>query len=410
MDDGLRSHALHVALPGIVRIPKDDDVVCLYHPGHGTSLDVTPESQELVDAALAGFATPRPPRDFQRAQPDVPRDLLVMLVREGFIVEQDELPFLEQGFLRPAACPLGPAIGWSELRDVAATDAWVTVGVPADLGALATGGARHGPAEIRKVMNGSLITGEGDVVDYELRRLYRAPAPRVADLGDVEPDGGRLDHVGARLRKVVREVLACGMRPLLLGGDHSLTHFALAEAVARGEPFGILHFDAHADLGPSRVLSHANVFGAALESPLVMGLVQIGLRGIERMSPFSKAHESQKRVVVTAREARAGVAMQVLEALPKDLPYYLSFDVDCIDAAVARETGTPLFGGLSFELATDLIDYVARHFRLLGADFVEVSGPPSFANAAALISASLVQRCLLADQPFEALPSHVYKL
>jgi arginase family enzyme len=182
----------------------------------------------------------------------------------------------------------------------------------------------------------------------------------------------------------------------------------LAQAIARGERFGILHFDAHPDLGPSRTLSHANVFRAAIESPCVERIVQIGLRGIERVTPFATRTACPKRSVISARQARSGLALRTLEQLPRDIPYYLSFDIDCVDAAVAGETGTPLFGGLSFELATELVDYIARNFTLFGADFVEVSGPPSRLNAAATIAASLLTRCVLGDSPFEPLSTDIH--
>jgi guanidinobutyrase len=407
MDDGLRRSAKHVVWPDLVRVQRAE-LFSLYNPGHGTSIDVEVESQPLVEAVLAGFAQPTTPATFLRTNAEFPVELLVLMVRSGLVVEVDELPFLEHGFLRPTANPIGAAWSWSDVPEAAEPGTWVVLGVPADMGAAGQGGARHGPSEIRKVVNGSLLSGEGDVVDYELGRFYPALAPKLADLGDVEPDGARMDHVGARLGKAVRELLARGMRPLVLGGDHTLTHYVLAEAIARGERFGILHFDAHADLGPSRTLSHANVFRAAVESPCVQRIVQIGLRGIERVTPFATRVPCPKRSVISARQAQRGLALRALEDLPKDIPYYLSFDIDCLDAALARETGTPLFGGLSFELATDLVDYVARNVTLLGADFVEVSGPPSALNSAATIAASLLARCVLGESPFEPLSTDVH--
>jgi arginase family enzyme len=403
MDDGLPSDREPVVWPGLIRTEHDDDVFTLYNPGHGTSLHVAEDSRALVEAVLAGFAEPTTPAAFLRKHREVPRELLVLMARSGMLVEPRELPFLEHGFLKPTPSPIGAAWSWSDLPEAAQPGTWVTLGVPVDLAAGGAGGARLGPTEIRKVVNGSLLTGQGDVVDHELLRLYPAFAPQLADLGDIEADGGRLDHIGARLQKAVSEVLARDMRPLVLGGDHSITHFVLEALIARGEPFGLLHFDAHADMGPSRTLSHANVFAAAIESPCVQSIVQIGLRGIERMTPFSRRVPCPKRRVVTAREALGGRAQALLESLPRELPFYLSFDIDCIDAAVARETGTPLFAGLGVGLATELVDFAARHLRLIGADFVEVSGPPSALNASATIAARLLARCILGDAEFAPL-------
>ncbi|MET0286883.1 MAG: arginase family protein [Polyangiales bacterium] len=401
----IRSHLEHVTFPNLLRAEREEGVFSLHNPAHGTSLDVEPESGELVDMVLEAFAEPRTLDDFFAAHEDVPEELVLYLVRATLLVEREQLEFLEHGFLRPTSTPTGTPLAWSDLPD--ALEDWVVLGVPVDAHALGGSGARHGPAEIRRLINGTLLSGEGDVVDWELRRLYPNLQVGVHDLGDIDPEGGRMDHVGSRLRKVVRELLRIGARPLLLGGDHSITHYALQEIAQHVPRFGLIHFDAHPDLLPSRTLSHASVFKLAVEEPRVDPFVQLGLRVIERISPYARREPCPKRVVISAREIAS--AASILQQLPRDIPYYLSFDIDCIDAASARETGTPAFGGLSFERASELVDYVARTFELLGADFVEVAGAQGALHASASMAASLVQRCLLSASPFEPLTTDVYR-
>ncbi|MET0341849.1 MAG: arginase family protein [Polyangiales bacterium] len=401
--------ASHVVFPGLRSVVRDaDGTFSLYNPAHGTSIDVEAESAALVSDLLAAFETPRTVDSLLAAEPDLPEDLLLLLVRSGFVVEESELSFLAQGFLRPTTAPVGQPVGWSDLPELPLHDAWAVLGVPTDAGALGAGGARHGPSEIRKYVSGPLIAGEGDVVDHDFDRIYPSLRPRVVDLGDVDPEGGRLEHVGMRMRKVLRELFAQGVKPLVLGGDHTVTHFALEAAMEAHPRFGIIHFDAHHDLTPSVWVSHANVFRAALASERVANLVQIGLRVIERMPVYATRTPCPKRKVVSARQAAAGKAHALLAALPRDLPYYLSVDIDCIDGAVVRETGTPEPGGLSVSLATELVDLVARSFTLIGADFVEVAGPRGGTNQAATIAASLLQRCVIGDAPFEPLTGDVY--
>lgn len=408
--DGLRRGATHLTWPGLLRAEREDGSLSLHNPGHGTSLDVEEQSRELVELVLTAFARPQTLDAFFAEHEEAPEELLMLLVRACFVVEVDELPFLEHGFLRPTENPTGVAVSWSDLPEAAAPGAWAVLGVPVDMHALGAAGARHGPSEIRKLVSGPLLGGEGDVIDYEFNRLYRGFRPPVCDLGDVDPEGGRMDHVGARLTKVLRELLALRMRPLLLGGDHAITHYVLGALLERGERFGVIHFDAHHDLLPSPSLSHANVFRSALDAVQVEHFVQIGVRVVERMSAYARRVPCKKRTVVTAREAACGRALELLATLPTDLPYYLSFDIDCLDATLVRETGTPLFGGLSYALASELIDYISRRFDLLGADFVEVSGAQTSTHGAAAIAASLLQRCLLGTAAFEPLSTDVYVL
>src|SRR5690242_18404250 len=105
MEDGLRRSVRHVVWPDLVRVQRDDEQFSLYNPGHGTSIDVEAESSALVQAVLAGFAQPTTPAAFLGERPDFPAELLVLLVRSGMVVEVDELPFLEHGFLRPVPNP-----------------------------------------------------------------------------------------------------------------------------------------------------------------------------------------------------------------------------------------------------------------------------------------------------------------
>ncbi|HEY6876789.1 MAG TPA: arginase family protein [Polyangiales bacterium] len=396
----------YVTFPGLLRVDRPDGTFSVHNAAHGTSVDVEPESEALVEAVLEGFAEPCTLAAFQRAH-DVPEQLVQFLVRASLVVEQRELPFLEQGFLRPTSTPLGRSISWSDVPELPG-DGWVLLGVPVDTHALGGSGARHGPSEIRRMVSGPLLSGEGDVVDWELRRLYPALQLEVYDLGDVDPEGGRMDHVGSRLRKALRELLAIGARPLLLGGDHSITHYVLSELAEHVPRFGVIHFDAHADLLPSRGLSHASALRVAVEDARIDPLVQLGLRTVERVSPYARREACNKRTVLTARELSTPGIPAVLSALPRDRPYYLSFDIDCIDATAARETGTPAFGGLSVERASELVDYVARTFDLLGADFVEVAGSQGASHASASIAAGLLQRCLLGKSAFEPLTTDVY--
>ena len=91
---------------------------------------------------------------------------------------------------------------------------------------------------------------------------------------------------GTSLAAVLREVLAAGAMPLVLGGDHSL---ALPTLRVLSERFGsngyaVVHFDTHADTAPELYgvrLSHASPFRVAVEEGYLDGgsIVQVGLRG-----------------------------------------------------------------------------------------------------------------------------------
>ncbi len=174
----------------------------------------------------------------------------------------------------------------------------------------------------------------------------------------------------------------------LVGGDHS-TPLGLMRAVAgslaaRGEEFGILHIDAHADLRAAYegfAYSHASIMYNALQLPQVVRLVQVGIRDFCD-GEVDLARESGGRIVqyddyMLAENAFEGLdwGMQcagIIEQLPENV--YVSFDIDGLSPDNCPGTGTPVPGGLSYREAVYLLARVAESGRrIVGFDLTEVS-------------------------------------
>ena len=84
-----------------------------------------------------------------------------------------------------------------------------------------------------------------------------------------------------RLRIGVRRIVDRGDKPLLLGGDHSVTYPVLRGFGKRGTALTILHLDAHGDLYDNYEgdrYSHACPFARIMEEKLAARLVQVGVR------------------------------------------------------------------------------------------------------------------------------------
>jgi agmatinase len=311
---------------------------------------------------------------------------------------------------------VGERCPWSELPRRARPGAFGIFGVPLDLGSAVESGAREGPRWIRQAMKESYF-GEspGAVLDLELRREYDLSQLSVLDLGNIDyVPGEPLELVGRRIDKLTGALVGRGMVPIMLGGDHSLTYYTLRALFRRNEPIGVLHFDAHPDLyvGPSsalNVLNHANPFYFACQSPQLALLRQLGLRTLERVSPRTRRHKDPRVSYVSALELERGAPADAFAGLPRDLPYYLSFDVDCLDPGVAPETGSTVVGGLSYYRALELVDYASRHFRIIGADFVEVSRRIGPVHLACQAVARYLTTLMLNSQPFGAIDGYQFE-
>lgn len=176
----------------------------------------------------------------------------------------------------------------------------------------------------------------------------------------------------------VGEVLQQGGFPLMLGGEHTVTFGALRALKAAGQEFGVVQFDAHADLRDEyegSQLSHACVMRRAIDD-LDLPLFQIGVRSLSRQE-YQLRQERNIRYLDAVEIARNGIPERLL---PADFPdkVYLSFDVDGFDSAIMPATGTPEPGGLDWREVSFCLEKIVAERQLIGADFVELAPIENF--------------------------------
>ena len=244
------------------------------------------------------------------------------------------------------------------------------IGIPMDLGVTNRAGARFGPRAVRSVER---------VGPYEhaLRKAPLAEA-RFADIGDILMRSRfSLELCHADIEAFMTEVVAAGIVPLSVGGDHSITQ-SILRAIGAKRPVGMLHIDAHCDTsGPyeGSKFHHGGPFRQAVLDGVLdpERVIQIGIRGgAEYLWEFS--YESGMTVVHAEDLARDGVDAVVARAraVLGDGPTYVSFDVDSLDPGFAPGTGTPEVGGLTPREALGLLRGCFG-IDVVGADVVEVA-------------------------------------
>ena len=276
------------------------------------------------------------------------------------------------------------------------------IGVPWDGGTTNRPGARHGPRAVRDAST-------------MLRMVNQATAAApfhtaaCADLGDVAASpfdiGEAIDAMTAR-HGAIR---AANIRPLAVGGDHTISLPALRAAGADGA-VGMVHFDAHTDLfdgyfGGGRY-THGTPFRRAIEEGVLdpARTVQIGIRGTSYGGDdraFAREHGVR---IVPIEEWRArGPADVMAEAreIVGDAPVHLSFDIDAIDPSQAPGTGTPEVGGIGVGEAQEALRMLDG-LDLIGADLVEVSPPFDVGGVTAWAAASLLFEILCVLAPAAA--------
>src|SRR6516162_285563 len=217
------------------------------------------------------------------------------------------------------------------------------VGVPMDLGVSNRAGARFGPRAVRTIER---------IGPYHptFRGVPKGRA-RAADVGDVS-FRSRYDLVQS-LRDIEEYYLtlrARGIRPLSVGGDHSIT-YPILKALGKDAPLGLVHIDAHCDtMGAydDTKFHHGGPFRLAVLDGVLDPdrTIQIGIR--------------VDAVIAKAREVVG------------DQPIYVSVDVDGFDPVYAPGTGTPEAGGLESREGLALLRGL-QGLNIVGADVVEVA-------------------------------------
>ncbi|HNG19288.1 MAG TPA: agmatinase family protein [Candidatus Obscuribacter sp.] len=170
----------------------------------------------------------------------------------------------------------------------------------------------------------------------------------------------------------------------VVGGDHS-TPLGLIQAVAeKFGDFGILHFDAHADLRDAYegfTYSHASIMFNALKVPALKKLVQVGIRDYcqDEHDLITGSHgriithfDRDLKARLYSGESWKEICQMVVHQLPEQV--YVSFDIDGLDPKLCPNTGTPVPGGLELEQALFMVQMLVESGKkIIAFDVNEVA-------------------------------------
>jgi agmatinase len=225
----------------------------------------------------------------------------------------------------------------------------------------------------------------------------------VVDYGDapVLPADPQASHEA--IERTVGEVLAAGVIPVILGGDHSIAEPDIRAVAATHGRVGLVHFDAHTDTG-TEVFGVTRSHGTPMYRLVEQGVidparyVQIGLRGYW---PGEREFSWQREKGITSIFMEELRTLAIDEVVGRTVgvvgsgPVFLSIDIDVLDPSVAPGTGTPEPGGMS---AADLmwaVRALATELELVGAEVVEVIPTAvGSADVTALVADRIVREIL----------------
>ena len=264
------------------------------------------------------------------------------------------------------------------------------LGIPMDIGTSWRSGTRFGPKQIR---------AESAMIRPYNMASFAAPfdSLQIADIGDLAINTFSLADSLKIIRESYDAILAQGVTPVAMGGDHSITLPILRAIAAKHGPVALVHVDAHADVNDEMFgerETHGTVFRRAYEEGLIVPdkTFQIGIRGSGyAASDFTEAKGWgfrqfpawelwQQNLTVTGAQIRKEIG---------EHPTYITYDIDSLDPSFAPGTGTPEIAGLTTPQALQLIQALGG-LNVVGCDLVEVSPPYDPAGTTALTAANLL--------------------
>lgn len=272
-------------------------------------------------------------------------------------------------------------------KDLADVDVAV-IGAAFDLATTNRPGARLGPRAMRAASVG-LSWCRPYAWDFDpFERL------NVVDYGDLFFDQGRPDQVPERLYEQIATVVAAGVAPLTLGGDHFVSFPVLRALSERHGKLALIHFDAHSDTWADEDgrIDHGTMFFHAARLGYVdpARSIQLGMR--------THNDDDHGFLVRDAGWLHAHGVVHAIEAIRGrvgEQPCYVTFDIDFLDPAFAPGTGTPVCGGFSTHEALQLVRGLGG-LNIVGMDVVEVAPAYDHAEITALAGASVALELLCA--------------
>jgi agmatinase len=266
------------------------------------------------------------------------------------------------------------------------------LGVPLDAGTTYRPGTRFGPQGMRQI---SALYG---TYSFELAVDLRESIT-ICDLGDVFTIPGNIEKSFDQIDKALGHVYASGALPVVLGGDHSIG-YPTVRGVARNLDgrLGIIHFDRHVDTQETDLdeRMHTTPWFHATDIPNVpaRNLVQLGIGGWQAPRPGVKVCRERETTIMTVNDC---VGMGLDAAVERALEVawdgteavWLSFDVDCLDAAFVPGTGWPEPGGFLPREVLELVHGVAAR-GLAGIEIVECSPPYDSAEITSLMGVRVI--------------------
>jgi len=261
---------------------------------------------------------------------------------------------------------------------------YVVFGVPFDVTSTYRTGARFGPTAIRQA---SL-----NIETYSFRSGFDVEDLRLHDAGDLHVSTDTKKTVDM-VKLVVEDIVTAGKKPVVIGGEHTVTLGVAKGLAAKARKTAIVSFDAHLDLRSEFLgldLSHTTFMQLISEEVKPAKIIEVGTRSVckDELAYAKKAGID----FFTSHQIIKEGSEQTIRKLKKALaPYenvYLTVDMDVLDPAYAPAVQNPEPEGLDTRTLLDIVCALCDK-RVVGFDVLEVA-PMYDQGVSAIVAAKVM--------------------
>ncbi|MDI6453138.1 agmatinase [Peloplasma aerotolerans] len=215
---------------------------------------------------------------------------------------------------------------------------------------------------------------------------------KTADVGDLDLPIGAVEDALDIVYKTTKQILNDGKTPMMVGGEHLVSYPVIKAVFEKYPNLHIIQLDAHTDLRESfygRDLSHATFLRHVHKFVGDGKIYQFGIRSGEKpeFDWSAQGHTHMRKFDFEGLD-------EICEQL-KDVPVYVTIDLDVLDPAVFPGTGTPEPGGMQYKDLLWAFDQFQKLNNFVGADFVELAPMLDPSGASTAVAAKTLREMVL---------------
>ena len=272
--------------------------------------------------------------------------------------------------------------------DFARSKKWGIIGVPFDSTCSYHHGSRYGPTIIREASFGF----EQYNCDFE-----KPLDGEFYDCGDLNVVHGNCKKTCDILEDSVKELIESNIKPILIGGEHSVTIGSIRALADEEEnkdlsEVTIIHLDAHRDIIDEYIGekdSHATIMRRVHDlNP--KELIQIGIRSFSiEEKEFVESQDNISSFLAKDLFDDFDVLLEKLDSIEGKV--YISIDMDAIDPAFAPSVGNPTPNGLHPIDIENIFEALSNNEKIdiIGFDLVEVASD-KLGDITAILAAKII--------------------